>query len=216
MQSPDSSPASLIRTLVATVVVLLFGIWLFLTSTFQGQALTTESLRQVELNESPKKIPALVVVDSTNQELEIAKLSSGKRVLIIDFIYTRCQTVCLSLGSVFQVLQAKIIELGLEDQIGLVSISFDPTHDDAQALQRYEKRLQMQPKIWRAYSLKNPNDRQSLLDAFGIMVIPAPLDEFEHNAALHIVRGEYLLRIFPLDSSEQALFQAVALGKYKN
>jgi protein SCO1/2 len=216
VQSPDSSPASLIRTLVATVVVLLFGIWLFLTSTFQGQALTTESLRQVELNESPKKIPALVVVDSTNQELEIAKLSSGKRVLIIDFIYTRCQTVCLSLGSVFQVLQAKIIELGLEDQIGLVSISFDPTHDDAQALQRYEKRLQMQPKIWRAYSLKNPNDRQSLLDAFGIMVIPAPLDEFEHNAALHIVRGEYLLRIFPLDSSEQALFQAVALGKYKN
>jgi protein SCO1/2 len=216
VQSPDSSPASLIRTLVATVVVLLFGIWLFLTSTFQGQALTTESLRQVELNESPKKIPALVLVDSTNQELEIAKLSSGKRVLIIDFIYTRCQTVCLSLGSVFQVLQAKIIELGLEDQIGLVSISFDPTHDDAQALQRYEKRLQMQPKIWRAYSLKNPNDRQSLLDAFGIMVIPAPLDEFEHNAALHIVRGEYLLRIFPLDSSEQALLQAVALGKYKN
>jgi protein SCO1/2 len=216
VQSPDSSPASLIRTLVATVVVLLFGIWLFLTSTFQGQALTTESLRQVELNESPKKIPALVVVDSTNQELEIANLSRGKRVLIIDFIYTRCQTVGLSLGSVFQVLQAKIIELGLEDQIGLVSISFDPTHDDAQALQRYEKRLQMQPKIWRAYSLKNPNDRQSLLDAFGIMVIPAPLDECEHNAALHIIRGEYLLRIFPLDSAEEALLQAVDLGKYKN
>ena len=216
MQSPDSSPASLIRTLVATVVVLLFGIWLFLTSTFQGQALTTEVLRQVELNESPKKIPALAVVDSTNQESEIAKLSSDKRVLIVDFIYTRCQTVCLSLGSVFQVLQNKIIELGLENQNGLVSISFDPTHDDAQALQRYEKRLQMQPHIWRAYSLKNPNDRQSLLDAFGIMVIPAPLDEFEHNAALHIIRGEYLLRIFPLDSAEEALLQAESLGKYKN
>jgi protein SCO1/2 len=216
VQSSDSSPASLIRTLVATVVVLLFGIWLFLTSTFQGQALTTEALRQVELNESPKKIPALAVVDSTNQESEIAKLSSDKRVLIVDFIYTRCQTVCLSLGSVFQVLQTKIIELGLENQIGLVSISFDPTHDDAEALQRYEKRLQMQPNIWRAYSLKNPNDRQSLLDAFGIMVIPAPLDEFEHNAALHIIRGEYLLRIFPLDSAEEALLQAVALGKYKN
>jgi len=216
VQSPDSSPTSLIRSLVATVVILLIGVWLFLTSTFQGQALTTEALRQVELNESPKKIPALVVIDSANQELGIAKLSSDRRVLIVDFFYTRCQTVCLSLGSVFQVLQAKIIELGLENQIGLVSISFDPTHDDAQALQRYEKRLQMQPNIWRAYSLKNPSDRQSLLDAFGIMVIPAPLDEFEHNAALHIIRGEYLLRIFPLDNAEEALIQAVALRKYNN
>jgi len=213
VQSPDSSSASLIRTLVATVVILLFGIWLFLTSTFQGQALTTEALRQVELNESPKKIPTLVVVDSANKELEISKLTSDHRVLIVDFIYTRCQTVCLSLGSVFQVLQTKIIELGLEDKIGLVSISFDPKNDDAKALQRYEKRLQMQSNVWRSYSLKNPNDRQSLLDAFGIMVIPAPLDEFEHNAALHIVRGEYLLRIFPLESSEEVLLQAVALGK---
>ena len=213
MQSPDSSPASLIRTLVATVVVLLFGIWLFLTSTFQGQALTTEALRQVELNESPKKIPALVVVDSTNQELELSQLSRDHRVLIVDFIYTRCQTVCLSLGSVFQVLQTKIIELGLESKIGLVSISFDPKNDDAQALKRYENRLQMHSNVWRSYSLKNPNDRQSLLDAFGIMVIQAPLDEFEHNAALHIVRGEYLLRIFQLESSEEALLQAVALGK---
>jgi protein SCO1/2 len=216
VQNPDSSSASLIRTLVATVVILLFGIWLFLSSTFQGQALTTEALRQVELNESPKKLPPLVVIDSANQELEVSHLSSDRRVLIVDFIYTRCQTVCLSLGSVFQVLQAKIIELGLENKIGLVSISFDPTHDDAQALQRYEKRLQMQPNIWRAYSLKNPSDRQSLLDAFGIMVIPAPLDEFEHNAALHIVKGEYLLRIFSLENAEEALLQAVALGKYTN
>ncbi|BDW11432.1 hypothetical protein PSHI8_15150 [Polynucleobacter sp. SHI8] len=213
MQNPDSSPASLIRTLVATLVVLLFGIWLFLASTFHGQALTTEALRQVELNESPKKIPPLVVVDSSNQERELSQLSRDHRVLIVDFVYTRCQTVCLSLGSVFQVLQTKIIELGLENKIGLVSISFDPKNDDAQALQRYENRLQMQSNVWRSYSLKNPSDRQSLLDAFGIMVIPAPLDEFEHNAALHIVRGEYLLRIFPLESSEEVLLQAVALGK---
>jgi len=213
VQSPDSSPASLIRTLVATVVVLMFGIWLFLTSTFQGQALTTEALRQVELNASPKKIPSLVVIDSANHELDISNLSRNRPVLIVDFVYTRCQTVCSSLGSVFQVLQAKIIELGLESKIGLVSISFDPKHDDAQALQHYEKRLQMQSNIWRAYSLKNPNDRQLLLDTFGIMVIPAPLDEFEHNAALHIVRGEYLLRIFPLENAEEALLQAVAFGK---
>jgi protein SCO1/2 len=71
----------------------------------------------------------------------------------------------------------------------------------------------MRPDIWRAYSLKNPNDRQLLLDAFGIMVIPAPLDEFEHNAALHLLKGEYLLRIFPLEKSDEALLHSQALGR---
>jgi protein SCO1/2 len=213
VQNSDSTSASLLRTLVATLAILVIGLWIFLASTFQGQALTTEALRQVELNESPKKIPTLLVVDSVNQETEISLLSSNQRVLIVDFLYTRCQTVCLSLGSVFQVLQAKILERGLQNKIGLVSISFDPEHDDAEALNRYEKRLQIDASVWRAYSLKNPKDRQSLLDAFGIMVIPAPLDEFEHNAALHVVRGEYLLHIFPLESSEEALLQAMALGQ---
>ena len=98
MQNSDSTSASLLRTLVATLAILVIGLWIFLASTFGGQALTTEALRQVELNESPKKIPTLVVVDSTNQETEISLLSSNQRVLIVDFVYTRCQTVCLSLG----------------------------------------------------------------------------------------------------------------------
>ena len=213
MQNPESSPHSLVGTLFATLIVLIAGIWIFLVSTLQGQALTTEALRQAELNEQPKKMPTLMLVDANRQAKEISQLSSDQRVLIVDFIYTRCQTVCLSLGSVFQALQAKIIEQGLEKKIGLVSISFDPLNDDSQALQRYETRMQMQPDIWRAYSLKNPNDRQLLLDAFGIMVIPAPLDEFEHNAALHLLKGEHLLRIFPLEKSDEALLHAQALGR---
>jgi protein SCO1/2 len=213
VQNPESSAHSLVGTLFATLIVLIAGIWIFLVSTLQGQALTTEALRQAELNEQPKKIPTLMLVDANRQAKEISQLSSDQRVLIVDFIYTRCQTVCLSLGSVFQAIQAKIIEQGLEKKIGLVSISFDPLNDDSQALQRYETRMQMRPDIWRAYSLKNPNDRQLLLDAFGIMVIPAPLDEFEHNAALHLLKGEHLLRIFPLEKSDEALLHAQALGR---
>jgi protein SCO1/2 len=51
------------------------------------------------------------------------------------------------------------------------------------------------------------------LDAFGIMVIPAPLDEFEHNAALHLLKGEHLLRIFPLEKSDEALLHAQVLSR---
>jgi len=45
-----------------------------------------------------------------------------------------------------------------------------------------------------------------LLDSFGIMVVPAPGGEFEHNAALHLVSPPgLLLRILGLDEGAQAL-----------
>jgi protein SCO1/2 len=50
-----------------------------------------------------------------------------------------------------------------------------------------------------------------LLDAFGIMVVPAALGEFEHNAALHIVTADgRLVRIIGIQSPAEAI--AVARG----
>jgi len=55
-------------------------------------------------------------------------------------------------------------------------------------------------------SLARPADRRQLLDSFGIMVVPAPGGEFEHNAALHVVSPQgQLLRILGLDEGAQAL-----------
>jgi protein SCO1/2 len=50
-----------------------------------------------------------------------------------------------------------------------------------------------------------------LLDAFGIIVIPAPLGEFEHNAALHLVSGAgRLFRIVDYVDATVALDTALA------
>jgi protein SCO1/2 len=69
----------------------------------------------------------------------------------------------------------------------------------------------MDPAIWRVVSLSSPLDRRELLDAFGIMVIPAPLGEFEHNAALHLVTGPgMLVRIIDYDDATLALETALA------
>jgi protein SCO1/2 len=63
-------------------------------------------------------------------------------------------------------------------------------------------------------SLAEPADRRRLLDSFGIMVVPAPLGEFEHNAALHIVTADgRLVRILALDQRVQALQLAQRLAE---
>jgi hypothetical protein len=62
-------------------------------------------------------------------------------------------------------------------------------------------------------TLRDASDRRRLLDSFGIMVVPAPLGEFEHNAALHVVTpGGQLVRIVDLSRPDEALATAVSLA----
>jgi protein SCO1/2 len=212
VQSKYPLNTSILPTLLVSLLVVFLSAILFFYSTNQGQALTTEALRQSELIDHPKNIPNFRFVDANDQETSLDEITKNdRRVLIVDFVYTRCQTVCVALGTSFQNLQETVLKKGLQNQIGLLSISFDPEHDDAQALKRYQQRFRMDARVWQVLSLKEPKDRQNLLDTFGIMVISAPLDEYEHNAAFHIFKKNYLYQIIDVNQPEQALESALSL-----
>jgi protein SCO1/2 len=212
VQSKYPLNTSILPTLLVSLLVVFLSAILFFYSTNQGQALTTEALRQSELIDHPKNIPNFRFVDANDQETSLDEITKNdRRVLIVDFVYTRCQTVCVALGTSFQNLQETVLKKGLQNQIGLLSISFDPEHDDAQALKRYQQRFRMDARVWQVLSLKEPKDRQNLLDTFGIMVIPAPLDEYEHNAAFHIFKKNYLYQIIDVNQPEHALESALSL-----
>jgi protein SCO1 len=191
---------------------MVIGLACLLQATAQGNAFTTEALRRTEVADAPSLVPELVVRDAAGNRSTLRQLmADGKRVWIVDFVYTRCQTVCTTLGSVFQLLQQQIQQRGLDGRVGLLSVSFDPAHDTAVSLGAYRDRMRMDPAIWRVVTLSSPLDRRELLDAFGIMVIPAPLGEFEHNAALHLVTGRgILVRIIDYDDASLALETALA------
>ena len=72
--------------------------------------------------------------------------------------------------------------------------------------------MQMQPAVWQLVSLRSESDRRRLLDSFGIMVVPAPQGEFEHNAALNVVSSDgRLVRIIDYQDFKSALDEAVAI-----
>ena len=55
---------------------------------------------------------------------------------------------------------------------------------------------------------------KALLDAFGIVVLPAPMGEFQHNAAFHLIdRQGRLARITDFDNPAQALEHAVNMAQ---
>ena len=199
------------RTFAASMAVLIAGLAALLLATEGGQSFTTETLRRQQVVAQPQQIGVFEVVDSNGHKTSLnTLLATGDKVWLVDFVYTRCQTVCSSLGSIYQQLQVQIQERGLQGKVGLLSISFDPTNDDAAALSAYASRMGMNPDIWQIATLSKWQDRRRLLDTFGIMVVPAPLGEFEHNAALHVVtRDGRLVRIIDYLAYQTALDTAV-------
>jgi protein SCO1 len=190
------------------------GLTLLWFSTNGGQGFTTETIRRSEISQKPQQITGFNLSTSDGKDTSLqGLLKNDPRVWIIDFVYTRCQTLCRVLGTAYQQLQADIIERGLQDKVGLLSISFDPEQDDELALKKFEKRMGMNPNVWQVASIKNPKDRQRLLDTFGIVVIPAPMGEYEHNAALHLVTsGATLVSILGYEDLPNVIAEAIAIS----
>lgn len=197
------------------------GAWL----THDFQIWTAEGARRLEVALAPVPAPATPLhgpgmADTTLPLL----LTEGGGVTIVDFVYTRCQTVCLALGSTFQQLQATIQEgqrnspAGAKSAKGtagvkLLSISFDPAHDQPAALAAYASRLQADPCIWRFATARDETGLRSLLDQFQVVVIPDGMGGFEHNAALLVVDGRgRLVRIFDYADMDTALVWAQHLA----
>ena len=202
----------LLKTFAAAALVLAVSLAVLLNATGGGRSFTTESLRRQLISQQAERIEAFDITLSNGQNTSLdTVLSAGGKVWLVDFVYTRCQTLCTSLGSVYQQLQSQIEARNLQGKVGLLSISFDPANDDAIALTEYTRRMGMNPHIWQVATLANWQDRRRLLDAFGIMVLPAPLGEFEHNAALHVVSSSAMLvRILDYNDFNTALDSALA------
>ncbi len=212
---PETPTAGLLQTFAASLLALLVGLAVIVLATDGGHAFTTEALRRGQVARAPQQLPDFSLRDRSDQPAMLRQLlASDGRVQIVDFVYTRCQTVCSVLGSVYQRLQQQLLERGLQDKVGLLTISFDPANDDTAALQDYATRLRMDPAAWQIVTLASVADRRRLLDAFGIMVVPAPLGEFEHNAALHIIDpAGRLVRIVDYAAISQVIDIALATSR---
>ena len=165
---------------------------------------TAEGARRLTVALHPVQTPAAVLADPHATRANLPeRLTRPGRVTIIDFIYTRCATLCLALGSEFQQLQQAIAESPADD-IQLLSISFDPAHDGVAQLRDYASRYRADPRDWSVVAVPDRLELKRLLAAFQVTVIPDGLGGYEHNAALLVVNADgRLVRIFD-DTERQA------------
>lgn len=148
-------------------------------------AFTAETARRQQVLRAPRALPTAVLEDQDGRRLTLQDFA-GKRVAV-EFIYTRCDSVCLTLGTVFRQIHQRLPESARDSDIVLLSISFDPQRDDPAALRSYAGRFGADGESWRVVRPLASDDLPALLAAFGVVVIPNALGGFEHNAALHLV-----------------------------
>jgi protein SCO1/2 len=175
---------------------------------------TFESLRRAQAERGERWAVATLLIDGEERRLSPwgrDAPADGPEVLIVDFIFTRCPTVCRSLGSTYEQLQTELAagSPAGAGRVGLLSISFDVEHDDAAALSAYARAHHAQPVHWRVAVPATPAENRALLDALGVVVIPDGLGGYAHNAGLHVIdRYGRLHAVHDFEDGSTALAQA--------
>lgn len=203
----------MLRTALVSVLLVLCGWATARWLTYDFQVWTDEGARRLEVALRPVPTPPVTLQGPGIADTTLPRLLAHGGVTIADFFYTRCQTVCLSLGSSFQQLQAAL-QSDPTAGVHLLSLSFDGAHDSPAALRTYAGKLGADPAVWRFARISDPKQQALLLRSLGVVVIPNGLGDYEHNAALLVfdARGR-MVRVFDLAEQELALNYARHLAR---
>lgn len=110
-------------------------------------------------------VPAVDLVDQRGRRVSLGTALADGRAVMLNFIYTSCQSVCPPMARCFAEAQAR---LGSElSKLHMVSVTIDPEHDTAARLADYARSLAAGPQ-WDFYtgSLADCTAVQRAFDAY--------------------------------------------------
>jgi protein SCO1/2 len=148
----------------------------------------------------------LELIDQNGDGMKFVSDVIGDRIVVMDFIYTSCTTVCPVISAVFGQVQNKLGDT-LGDDVVLVSVSVDPVRDTPQRLKAYAAKHKARPGwIW----LTGPKTTlDEVLDGLG-----AYSPNFEDHPSMVLVgdgqTGEWS-RFFGFPSPDRLMDQVHAL-----
>jgi protein SCO1/2 len=193
-----------LRVVLATIAVITAGVATFAAVTDGFRAATSEAAWRLAVAERPHPLPDATLVDQSGRAFRLSALRG--RPVLIEFFYTSCPAICGLLASQFQAGFERLIAEPEGLEVLLLSVSFDPERDTAMELADYAARLGVDGRIWRVARASDSVELQSLLDAFGVVVLTDGAGGFIHNAAIYLVDAEgRLARIYDPDAAERAI-----------
>lgn len=86
------------------------------------------------------RVPHADLVDAHGAPFAFSAAAFGDRVVVIDFVYTTCTTICPALTATMATAQARLAP-HLGSEVMLVSVTVDPARDTPEALRAYAARV---------------------------------------------------------------------------
>lgn len=185
-------------------LVLFIGIGALAGATEGFRVITNEGARQISVARHPLRVPDVRLVDQDGHPFSLADYRG--RTVLVDFIYTRCPTLCGVLGDKFH----RVLALAPDKDVELLSVSFDPENDNREALKFYADRFGATAPRWRIAVTADKSGLAALLRTFGVIVIPDGLGGFVHDGPIYVMnrQGRFAHIIEP-DTSPQLIKAAV-------
>ncbi|WP_405125175.1 SCO family protein [Ralstonia pseudosolanacearum] len=189
-RQPGSSPKPP-SLWAAGVACLALGIGFFaaLSGLTRGlQVWTLDDRRGLAVAECRLIAPPVALRDALGRRfVPWTPAARADRVYLVDFIYTRCATVCVALGAEFFQLQQRIRAGALAGRVELLSVSIDPDHDDARSLAAYGLQQHADPAAWRIGAPLTAASKAALLRSLDVVAIPDGLGGYVHNGEIHLI-----------------------------
>lgn len=173
------------RTPLASALAIALGATALAGATDDFRAFTTETARRIAVARDPALIPDALLETNTGERMALHDFRG--RWLLVDFIYTRCASICSAQGASFARMKARLADPIARGRLQLLSISFDPAHDTPAALASYLERSGDRGPGWIS---ARPVDRDTLarlLTGFGVTVIADGEGGYVHNDGVQIV-----------------------------
>jgi cytochrome oxidase Cu insertion factor (SCO1/SenC/PrrC family) len=115
-----------------------------------------------------KRVAGFVLRDSRGRSVSTERITAGK-VAVVSFIYTACpeRLGCPLASQGLQHLQDKLKEEGLDHDVALLSISFDPDRDSPARLAKYARIYGADPALWRFMTAPSTRVLGDMLESYG-------------------------------------------------
>src|SRR5690625_1479957 len=188
---------------IALAIVVVFGFTLFYVGTDGFTAYTEETARTNKLIEEKPLLPQTTLEDSKGRKYSFNEFEG--KYMLMTIIYTACSTVCSELEKNTAEIYESLPEKYVGEDIVFLSVSFDPERDTPEVLDRYRTYFGSDGETWRMARIVDEQELKSVLDEFGVIVIPDGEGDFQHNVAYYLVDQEgYLMDVLDFQDIEGA------------
>lgn len=116
------------------------------------------------------------------------------KVVLVNFMFTKCPDYCPTLTAVLANVQAELIEDGLGDRVQFVSVTVDPENDTPELLRRYAEAMHVHADGWN-FLTGDATQIDKVAGAYGVFFDRQPSGSVQHNLLTTIVDASGQMRV---------------------